>query len=369
MKYCTRCVMPDSKPGVVMDEEGVCSACRSVEKKRDIDWDARKAELKEICEDIRKNNAGCYDCIVAVSGGKDSQYQVWMMKEVYGMNVLTVCLGAHIPTEEGIHNLNGMITHYGVDLVKVDIKPSAYRRIRRKAFVEQGEPNWAEHCAVFSSVANIALAYEVPLVVWGEDIAVEFGGRTSGVRKADARDIIKNDLIKEKTIEDWLDDDVTIRDVYFYRYPSIEALADLGIRSVYLGYYDDWDGKKHYEVARDVADFRARKEGPLSGNIIDYDNIDEKLCEINIWMKYIKFGFWRPTDQCCYQIWNGRMTREEAVKLVNEKQDEFPHEYFQDFLDYHMLTEEEFWQVVEKFRNHDIWEKTGDTWRLKTPLV
>src|SRR5690606_728122 len=115
--------------------------------------------------------------------------------------------------------------------------------------------------------------------------------------------------------------------------------------------------------------FHSRAAGPLSGNFIDYDNIDEKLCEINIWLKYIKFGFWRPTDQTCYDIWNFRMKRSEAVKIINNLQNEFPKEYFHDFLRFHDITEEYFWEIVEKFRNKDIWEKRDDgEWYLKNPL-
>ncbi len=368
MKYCNRCVMPDTKPGLFIDDTGVCSACRSIEKKKMIDWDARQKELETICKEIKSTNKSRYDCIVPVSGGKDSHYQTWIMKKVFGMNVLCVCLASHLPTAEGIHNLNNLVTAFDVDLIKVNLKPSTCQKLRRKAFVKQGEPNWAEHCAVFASVANMALVYEVPLILWGEDIAVEFGGRTSSTRKADARDINENDLIKSKSIYEWLDEEILERDVFFYKYPSIVELEKLGVRSVYLSYYSNWDGKKHYEVARDYG-FKGREAGPLSGNFINYDNIDEKLCEINIWMKYVKFGFWRPTDQCCYQIWNGRMKRKEAVEIVHQLQDQFPEEYFQDFLSYHSLTEGEFWDVVERFRNHNIWEKVGGQWKLKCPLV
>lgn len=366
MQYCKRCVMPDTKPGVFMDAEGICSACRAVEKKQHIDWDARHQELAALCESIKAKNTACYDCIVPVSGGKDSTYQAWTMKEKYGMNVLGVCLGAHLPTQEGIYNLNNMVDSVGIDLIKVNLKPGTFRKLRRKAFLRQGEPNWAEHCAMFSSVSNVAMIYDIPLIVWGEDIAVEFGGKSQN-RKADATDIHDNDLIKDKTIDDWLDDDIRPDDVYFYRYPDFDLFGSKGVKSIYLGYYHNWDGKKHYEVAKSVG-FKPRAAGPLSGNLLDYDNIDEKLCEINIWLKYIKFGFWRPTDQCCYQIWNGRMSREEAVEIVNKKQDEFPQEYFVDFLRYHDLTETQFWETVEKFRNHDIWEKQNGKWKLKTPL-
>jgi len=360
--------MPDTKPGVYLDEQGVCSACKSIERKQSINWDERRQELKKFCDSVRGSNGNGYDCIVPVSGGKDSQYQVWMMKVVHKMNVLAVCIVPHLQTEEGIANLNNTVSAFNIDLIKISLKHSVLKRIRRKAFIEMGEPNWADHCSVFAGVARAAWMYRVPLVVWGEDIAVEFGGSTSNKQVASAEDLIRNDLIKDKTVEHFFDDLVNAQNTVFYKHPQKEDLKTRNLKSIYLGYYDDWDGYKHYEVARKFG-FQPRKKGPLSGNVIDYDNIDEKLCEINIWFKFLKFGFWRPTDQCCYQIWNQRMSRGEAVKLVNQKQYEFPSEYFNEFLEYHSITEREFWDVVEKFRNKEIWYKVKGRWRLKVPLL
>lgn len=359
--------MPDTKPGVVLDDRGLCNAGRSQELKKTINWEHRRQELAKIVADAKSQSGSFYDCVVPVSGGKNSWYQAWMMAEEFKMKVLCVCLAAHLPTTEGIHNLNQMIKDLNVDLIKVTLKPSVYKKIRRKCFVRQGEPNWAEHCAVFSSVVNVAQIYEVPLIVWGEDIAFEFGGAQHQESTPSAIDINKNDLISGKTIDDWLDDDISERDVFFYKYPEYESLSKSGIKSIYLGHFDNWEGRKHYDFVKERG-FQSRKDGPLSGNYIDYDNIDEKLCELNIWMKYIKFGFWRPTDQCCYDIWNGRLTRNEAVDIVNRLQNEFPKEYFDDFLRFHDLTEEEFWRTVEAFRNTDIWEKSSGKWHLKYQL-
>ncbi len=368
MTYCTRCVMPDTKPGVVMDEFGVCSACRSVEKKRLIDWDARRRELKEICDGVRGTNPLGYDCIVPVSGGKDSTYQAWMMRKEFNMKVLGVCVVPHLQTKEGIANLNNMVESLNIDLVKISLKPSVFKAIRRHAFFEMGEPNWADHCSTFAGVARVAEAYKAPLVVWGEDIAVEFGGKTSTERVSSAENLIKNDLIKDKTVRYFYNDLVKQSTTYFYHHPDKNSLAQKRIRSIYLGYFDNWSGYHHFKVASDLG-FKARELGNLSGNILNYDNIDEKLCEINIWFKFLKFGFWRPTDQCCYLIWNGMMTREEAVDIVNARQYEFPGEYLRDFLEFHEISESQFWETAEKFRNKEIWHKTDGKWRLKSTLT
>jgi N-acetyl sugar amidotransferase len=364
MRFCSTCVMPNTKPGVVLDENGQCNACRTQKLKREIDWDQRRQELIDLCAEARDKNQGAYDCVVPVSGGKDGFYQAYTMREL-GMRVLCVCLAPHLPTEEGIANLNNLVDKLDVDLIKVTLKPSVYQKVRRKTFIVQGEPNWPEHCAIFSASVNIAKLYEVPLIVWGEDIAVEFGGVQNTKAKADALDIGSNDLIKDKTILSWLGDDISERDVFFYKYPPLEDLNRIGIKSIYLGYYHFWDGYKHFRIAQEHG-FQRREMGPLSGNYLDYDNIDEKLCEINIWLKYIKFGFWRPTDQTCYHLWNGYLKRDEAVEIVKRLQDQFPKEYYEDFLRFHDLTDEEFWETVEKFRNLDLWDKDQDgNWQMK----
>jgi hypothetical protein len=216
-------------------------------------------------------------------------------------------------------------------------------------------------------VTNVALIYDVPLVVWGEDIAFEFGGRNEALSKPSALAINKNDLIKEKTVVDWLDDDISESEIFFYKYPDYDRLKSAGIKSIYLGHYFKWDGRSNYNLAKERG-FQERQSGCLSGNYIDYDNIDEKLCEINIWFKYLKFGFWRPTDQACYDVWNDRLSREEASAIVNRLSGEFPCEYFNDFLRFHNVSEDEFWDVVNKFRNMDIWVEENGLWLLRYPL-
>lgn len=368
MKFCSNCVMPDTKPGIWLDDRGFCNACRSKEIKNKIDWDARYKDLEVIVDEIKKAKHPFYDCVVPVSGGKDSWYQAAMLAEKFNLKVLCVTLGAHLPTTEGIENLNNMIKDLNVDHIKVTIKPSVFRQIRRKCFMRQGEPNWAEHCAMFSSVVNTALIYEVPLVVWGEDIAFEFGGLQRSESSPTAIEIDKSDLTKEKTIFDWLDDDVSDRDIFFYKYPDYEKLKNAGVKSIYLGHFLKWYGRHNYEFVKKRG-FVSRKLGPLPGNYLDYDNIDEKLCEINIWFKYLKFGFWRSTDQTCYDIWNDNLHREDAVNIVKSLQDEKPFNDLEDFLNFHMLTIDEFNKVVERFRNKEIWSYKSGEWKLNTPLT
>ncbi len=366
MRYCKRCVMPDTKPGVSFDAEGICSACRSVERKKLIDWDGRAARLSALCDRVRGSNGNGYECVVPVSGGKDSVYQAYMMSRVYGLRTLGIVLAPHVQTPEGIMNLNAMVTNLGIDLLKISVRPSTLQKIRRIALLEIGNPNYAEHRVVFAGVARAAAFYGAPLVVWGEDIAVEFGGNVASTANDDgsAEDLLNNDLFRETDFDGLLRGRVHQNELFFYMNPDKEELKNKNIKSIYLGYYHWWDGYKHLGVAKEFG-FQPRRAGPLSGNILDYDNIDEKLCEIHIWFKFLKFGFWRPTDQCCYHIWNARMSRAEAVEHVRAKQYEFPKEYLAEFLDYHQVTEAQFRDCEERWRNHNIWHKVQGQWRLK----
>lgn len=362
IEYCRRCVMPNTKPGVFFDESGICSACKSVENKKLVNWRLRQLELKELCDSIRGTNGNGYDCIVPVSGGKDSTYQMWMMKRVHNLHSLGICIVPHLQTREGIANLNNMVRSLNVDLIKVSLKPSVFKAIRRRAFFEMGEPNWADHCSTFAGVARVAYLYHAPLVVWGEDIHTEFGGSTQKPVSS-AEDLIRNDLVRKKTISDFYDDIVRPQNVFFYSDIGKEEIKSKGMKSIYLGYYDNWDGYKHYEISEKLG-FIGRKLGNLCGNVLNYDNIDEKLCEINIWFKFLKFGFWRPTDQSCYWIWNHYISRADGIKMVKGKQYEFPVEYFKDFLEFHNISEDDFWKTANKFRNRNIWNYSDGKWQL-----
>ncbi len=370
MRYCKKCVLPSTKPGLTIAEDGVCSACKSVQAKKNIDWRRRYVLLKEFCESIKGKNEYGYDCLVPISGGKDSTYQLYCMKFVYGLNPLAVTIDAHIKTPEGIQNLNKSVSSLGVDLIRVNVRPNTLAKIRREAFLKIGNPNYGEHRVVFSAVARTALSYNIPLVVWGEDIGVEFGGNVSksSIDSGSAEDLINNDLFREIAFDDLIEGQVDENTLFFYDHPEKSLLAENNIKSIYLGFYQWWDGFKHLQVAKNFG-FKGRLAGPLSGNIINYDNIDERLCEVHNWLKMLKFGFWRPHDEASYLIVNNYITREEAVERVNKVKYDFPFEYFNDFLEYHQLNEYQFWEVAERYRNKDLWKKINGNWRLIYELM
>lgn len=365
MKYCKRCLLPDTKPGLTF-VKGICSACKNNQIKKKIDWGYRKKKLIKIINKIKKNNPNSqYDCIVPISnGGKDSWFQAHFMKNVMKCKVLCVNLSAHLPTPEGISNINSMIKSLNVDILKLTLKPSVHSALRLKCFKKYGEPNWAEHLMVFAGVYNAAKLYDIPLIVWGEDISFEFGGYGKKQTPNASNLFYKNDLLKNKSLNSLIDENlIKDRDLYFYNLPSKKEIKLSKIKNIYLGYYVNWDGEKNYNFAK-KSGFKAEKK-PRKGHLVSYDNIDEKLCEVNGWLKYLKFGFGYATDELCYDIYNKRITREKGIKLLKKLNEEFHPDFLDDFCRFHKIGKTEFYEVAYEYINKDLFIPKNNFWTLK----
>ncbi len=177
IQYCTRCVMPSTRPDILFDADGVCSACRHFEQRPTIDWDARRRELLEIVEEFRSHDGSQYDCVVPVSGGKDSTFQVLKMLEL-GLNPLCVTASTcHLSAigRRNIENLKAL----GVDHVEVSVNPRVRRTINRFALEHVGDISWPEHVTIFTVPVRVAVQYGVRLIVWGENSQNEYGGPAS----------------------------------------------------------------------------------------------------------------------------------------------------------------------------------------------
>lgn len=363
--YCKTCLLPNTKPELNF-YKGICAACINNSIKKEIDWGYRKKKLKKIINKIKKDNpSSMYDCVVPISnGGKDSWFQASFMKNEMKCKVLCINLSAHLPTMEGISNINSMINSLNIDIIKLTLKPSVHSSLRLKCFKRYGEPNWAEHLMVFAGVYNAAKLFNIPLIVWGEDISFEFGG--SGKRQTpDASNLLfKNDLLKKKKLEDLLDEqDISEKDLFFYKLPSIAEIKASRIKSIYLGYYINWDGEKNYNFVKKLG---FKKElRPRSGHLVGYDNIDEKLCEVNGWLKFLKFGFGYATDELCYEIYNKRLSRRDAIKKLKKLNNDFHPDFLEDFLRFHKISENEFYDIALKFLNKNIFEPKNNWWSLK----
>ncbi|MCI0564622.1 MAG: N-acetyl sugar amidotransferase [Nitrososphaera sp.] len=366
MRYCRTCIIPDSRPNIQFDPSGKCNACASSTIKREIDWIHRERAFQDVVEHAKSRSRG-YDCLVPVSGGKDSTWQVVKCFE-YGLNPLAVTWKTPARTEIGARNLANLV-NLGVDHIDCQVNPKVERKFMYQALVRYGDTAIPMHMALFNIPLKIAVKFEIPLVVWGENSAFEYGG-TEDERKGfklDGRWLKKYGVTYGTTAHDWVSNEIMEKELTPYFGPTDEELESKGILAVFLGYYFPWDPVTSLEVARKHG-FEVREEGPKTG-YYNYADIDDDFISIHHYLKWYKFGFTRSFDNLSLEIRNGRITREEAIRIVREQGDETPYEDITKFCDFVGITQEYFFEVIEKFRNPDIWVRQNGRWVIKDFLI
>lgn len=355
LKYCKKCLYPETKPDLSFNEEGICSACIAAEaKQHKIDWKAREKEFFQLIEQYRlpKDQPG-WDCIVPISGGKDSTYQVYFMKYVCGMNPLAVCFETTAITEIGERNLDN-ISKMGVDVIHFKKNYNAYKSMVIEGFRRVGDEMWPNHLGIFTIPVIVAVKFNIPLIVWGENPQQEYGG-------PDERSI-NNNILDRRWLEEFggllgnrITDmigvnGITIKDLSPYFYPTDEEIHRVKVKGIFLGYYFFWDARKQLEIVKKHG-FSVKEDGPVEGTYTNYENLDEKLVGLHDYLKYVKYGFGRATDHACLDIRNNRISREEGIRLVKKYDGKYPHYAVSEFQKYSGMSKEEIDQIIDSFTN------------------
>ena len=366
MKYCKNCILPDTRPNIRIDPDGVCNACKSHATKTDIDWAQRERAFRDVVEHAKSRSQG-YDCLIPVSGGKDSHWQVVKCLE-YGLNPLAVTWKTPARTEIGARNLANLVS-LGVDHADYQVNPKVERKFMYQALVRYGDPAIPMHMALFNIPLKIAVKFDIPLVVWGENSAFEYGSAEEEHKgfKLDSRWLRTYGVTHGTTAQDWVSDELTEKELTPYFGPSDEELESKGVLAVFLGYYFPWDPETTLRVAREHG-FQVREEGPKTG-YYDYADIDDDFISIHHYLKWYKFGFTRLFDNLSLEIRNGRMTRADAIEVLRERGEQTPHEDIAKFCDFLRITKVHFFQVIERFRNHSIWTRRDGKWMIDGFLI
>ncbi|MCB2182807.1 MAG: N-acetyl sugar amidotransferase [Desulfobulbaceae bacterium] len=363
MKYCTRCVMPGTKPDLYLDEEGVCSACRNFEQRGEIDWQQREKELEEVLGRYRCKDGSNYDCIIPVSGGKDSHVQVIKMLEM-GMNPLCVTATTDMLSDIGRKNIEN-IKNLGVDYVEMTVNPGIRQKINRLALEQIGDISWPEHVAIFTIPIHFAVKFNVPLIIWGENSQNEYGGPAAAG---------KDNVLTRRWLEEFggllglrvsdllLEEGIEQRHLIQYSYPSDGELQRVGVTGIFLGYYMPWDGYANALVAQ--AHGLVTYHKTVEGSVVNYENLDNHQTGIHDYFKFLKFAFGRATDIACLHIRRGRLTREQGLKLVKKHDGKFPWEYLgrhlEEILDPLDMTVEEFERICDRFTNKKLFMRDAN---------
>lgn len=372
VKYCKRCVQANTRPDLVF-EEGVCLPCKAAEANdsEKIDWEARKKELYKIVEWGKQHSKLGYDCIIGVSGGKDSTRQALLARDELNLKPLLVSC-TYPPeqlTERGAHNLGNLI-RLGFDTITVSPNPKVWKYMMRKGFLKFG--NWCKstEMALKATLPRMAIAYNIPLILVGENPALTTGD-WAGSLGGDGNQWQYSHTLRggpQSLLDE--DDEISESDLYWYNYPTDEEMQRANLRVVFLGYYfESFNGPENARIAIDNG-LQIRTDPPEdTGNIVQYDQLDDDFVIVNQMLKYLKFGFGKVTDHACEVIRLDKMTREEGIELVKKYDGKCAYRFIERFYKYLKISEDEFWEVAESHRGQIAWEKDKKgRWRLKNPI-
>ena len=367
IRYCQRCVTPDSRPRVSIDVDGICSVCRNFEAKPRIDWDRRKSDFLEVVKSARSESR-FYDCLLPVSGGKDSTWQAVVCLE-HGLRVLAYTWRPPGRTPIGQQNIENL-ARLGVDHIDLTVSPDVEKRFARSSFRKFGSSAVAMHLGIYQTPLRLAVQMRIPLVVYGENSATEYGNPEDAKTgfKVDADWLKHYGVTHGTTVSDWIGcENLTEKDLAPYFAPDIEAVEQAGVRAIFLGYYFPWD----VEITKKVAlahGFSASTTGARVG-IYDYADLDDDFISVHHWLKWYKFGITRSFDNLSLEIRNGRMSRDQAIEWLRRRGDESPQDDIGKFCAWAGISGQEFAAVCERFRNHEIWEQQDGVWRIPGFLV
>jgi len=373
MRYCKRCVQPDTRPGIIFDADGVCPACRFSDLNKKVDWAARKEELKEVVEYCRKHNYSGYDCVVTVSGGKDSVRQSLYIRDELGLKPLLVSC-SYPPeqiTERGAHNISNLIS-LGFDCVIVSPNPQVWKILMREGFLRFG--NWCKstEMALYATGPRVAIAYHIPLIVYGENPALALGEMCKGYTLDGDGNTMKYSsfTLDGGKPDKLLTEDITSQDTIWYNYPEDEEIEWAKLRMIYLGYYlQDFSRFKNAEIAVAHGLVMRDDKPEDSGEVYGFECLDDDFVIVNQMLKFLKFGFGKTTEQVIEAMRWGKLNRAQAVELVSKYDGRCAERYIEAFSGYIGITVETFWEVAETFRNKDIWQKNDlGVWELKAKI-
>ena len=358
MKVCSRCIQPDTRPGIYFDDQGVCGACLWEEEKKEINWEAREKELEEIAEWAKNTAKSNYDCAIGVSGGKDSTKQALTARDRLGLRCLLVNCEPEGVTEIGSHNIENL-KKLGFDVINLRPNPKVMKMLIKRDFYKYLNPVKITEFPLYASAYIIAEKFDIPLIIQGENPGLTLGtsltgvGTDSNAMKADELQTLSSGWKEYVEIEG-----VEEKDLYLFHYDR-KKLEEKGCKAIWLNYFlKEWSNYKNAIFSKEHGlEWRPEDFDRESvGTYLPYFQLDGDLTQVNQLLKYIKFGFGQCMDHACYDLREGRIAREEAIKLVKKYDGKCSEVYIEKFCNYIDISQNEFWSVTEKFRG-PMWER------------
>ena len=366
MNYCKRCTYPIVAVNLSMRDDGICSGCITHDEKLNINWTEREEEFKNLLFGYKERSNGNYDCIIPVSGGKDSHYQAWYVKKL-GLNPLLVTYYTHNYTETGESNLKNISDSLGLDHYVFTPSKHIIAKMNKIGFEMTGDMSWHFHCGAWTVPFQIGVKFDVPLLIYGEHGFTDLAGQYSMHDKPEfTKRARKEDVLRGYSASDFIGKEgLTEKDLLWTQYPSDAEIERTGLRGIFMGNYVYWDANKQLKVAQECG-FQGNPK-PFERTYRLFSNVDD-IHENGIkdYMKFVKFGYGRATDHTSKDIRLGYMSRDEGISLVKKYDHVKPRESLEYFLNMVGMTEIEFDAVADKFRDPSVWRIENGLWWKET---
>lgn len=371
MRFCKRCLYPENHPlNIVFDEEGVCSGCRVHEEKDSLDWKPRGEKLKEILNNYRNTSGNNYDCIIPVSGARDSHFIVHTIKKVYGMNPLLVTYNKHYNTDVGIRNLAWLRMQLDCDIMTLTVDPETVKKITRASMRRMGSIYW--HCLAGQTVypVQVAVKFKIPLIIWGAHQGIDQVGMFSHLDEVEmTRKYRKEHDLMGFEAEDLVDefDEISASDIVQYQYPDDKELERVGVRGIYLNNYIRWDTKAQHEEMIRLYKYESY---PQTRTFDTYNDVDcFNYSDVHDYIKFVKHGYGKVTDHASREIRLRRMSREEGIHVAHQYSNIQPKN-LELFLQWIGMTENSFHYIIDQHRNKEIWHRNENwEWTMNQPMI
>ncbi len=363
VSFCKSCVMPTNSVALSVNEDNICSACeyhKVYQSITDDEWEIRKKKFQKIINENKSQNN--YDCIIPVSGGKDSYFQTHKIVKEFNLKPLLVTYDGNNYLPEGIINRDNMRKVFDADHLIFGPSVKSLVDLNLQCFKIMGDMNWHAHCGIFTYPFQIAVKFEIPLIIWGEtfwDISgmydvndmVEFTNRMRTehcLRGFEWSDVIKNSTLSEK-------------DMLWAKFPTDDEYRKNKIRGIPIGNYFKWDPNEHTKMIQKNYDWKQSTK-PFERTYRLMSNLDDRYENgIHDLLKFIKFGYGRATDHASKDIRTGYMSRDEGVKMVKKYDHVVSSDLFY-WLNYVNMKEDEFWEIADTFRSPKVWWIENNKW-------
>ena len=365
--WCSNCLNMSTRPRITFDDRGWCNACQWMEEKKSLDWKPREEELLKLLDENR-STSGSFDCVVPVSGGKDGSYVAHMLKEKYNMNPLCVTVRPALETDIGNENLSNFIQS-GFNHIHISCNSIVLDKLNKYGFIEKGFPYYGWLIAIHTAVIRVAANFKVPLIFYGEDGEIEYGGSIESKDKAlyDIEYMKKiyleggHDKILDKIKKDV---DISDADLILFKFPLDDEILEKRLSFTHWSYFEPWDSYRNYVVAKEYCGLKEKEKANID-TFTNFSQNDQLLYSLHAYMMYIKFGFGRATQDAGIEIRRGAMTRDQAINLVQMYDDVYPEELIEAYLDYYQMTKEDFDMVLDRYANKNLFNKIDGVWRPK----